>query len=231
MITPYYDKDGITIYHGDCREILPQLDKVDLVLTDPPYGIGADKAAYDAAQSRIKANGKSKAGRGWKDYGLSDWDAAIPDADLFQRIIELSDNQIIWGGNYFSEHLPPSMGWLVWDKGQREFSLADGELAWSSYQKALRIFTVPRGKALQDGKQHPTQKSLEIMNFSILYADNGAKVQTILDPFMGSGTTLVAAKMLNRKAIGIEIEEKYCKIAVERLRQQVMNFGAIEGLE
>ncbi|MDP2366061.1 MAG: DNA methyltransferase [Ignavibacteria bacterium] len=205
QVKPYFQDDAVTIYLGDCRDILPQLtEKVDLVLTDPPYGIGA---------------GREKPHNGWRDYGISDWDLQRPDRTVFSLIMAKSVNQIIWGGNYFVDYLYPSMGWLVWDKGQRNFSLADGELAWTSYSKALRIYTVSRGEALQDGKQHPTQKSLEIMHFSILYAGD-AKI--ILDPFMGSGTTLRAAKDLGRKAIGIEIEEKYCEIAAKRMSQAVL---------
>jgi DNA modification methylase len=202
---PYYQDKWVTIYLGDCREILPVLDcKVDLVLTDPPYGIGA---------------GREKPHNGWSDYGISDWDLQRPSRQTFDLIISKSANQIIWGGNYFIDYLYPTMGWLVWDKGQREFSLADGELAWTSYQKALRIYTVSRGKALQDGKQHPAQKSVEIMEFSILYSNDA---QLILDPFLGSGTTCYCAKKLNRHSVGIEIEEKYCEIAAKRCSQEVM---------
>ena len=211
LLEPYYrdNQSDIVIYCADNKTILPLIpDKsIDLVLTDPPYGIGA---------------GREKPHNGWVDYGISDWDLQSPDESIFKLLKDKSLNQIIWGGNYFTDYLYPTMGWLVWDKGQREFSLAVGGLAWTSYQKALRIYTVARGKALQDGKQHPTQKSLEIMKFSILYADNGNSVTTILDPFLGSGTTAVASKILGRKCIGIEIEEKYCKIAVERLMQSVM---------
>jgi len=219
---PYYDHNGIVIYNADCREILPELEPVDLVLCDPPYGIGADNAQNSAAEQRKKANGKSKAGRGYKDYGVTNWDSSRPPNETFAIIRASSDHQIIWGGNYFADILPATMGWLVWDKGQRGFSLADGELAWTSFQNAMRIKTVARGRALQDGKQHPTQKSLDIMVWSIEYADRHGQAQTILDPFMGSGTTLVAAKQLGRKAIGIELEEKYCEIAVKRLQQEYL---------
>ena len=211
---PYYQDDAVVIYHADCRDILPLLpDKsIDLVLTDPPYGIKMDSELH-------KKNGLY----GYKDYGDTNWDIK-PSKDIFSEMFRVSRNQIIWGGNYFIDYLYPSMGWLVWDKGQRDFSLADGELAWSSFQNALRIYSVPRSVALKDGKQHPTQKSLEIMNFSVLYADrnNGNKIETILDTFLGSGTTAFCAKKLGRKCIGIEIEEKYCEIAAKRCSQTVM---------
>jgi len=213
MLKPYYEDTHCTIYHGDCREILPELPKVDLVLTDPPYGIGIDKA--------LMAN---KGKQGYKEYGATNWDDVRPDKAVFEQMIKCSRFQIIWGGNYFADWLPPTMGWLVWNKGQRDFTLADGELAWTSFNNALRIFDVSRGDALQDGKQHPTQKSLKVIKKSIEYADRHGEAQTILDPFMGSGTTLRATKDLNRKAIGIEMEEKYCEIAVKRLAQEVMQF-------
>jgi DNA modification methylase len=207
--------EGVTLYLGDCREILPTLGKVDAVVTDPPYGIGADSAAASAAMQRIKADGKSKAGRGWKFYGESDWDRERPPPSLFHLILEASENHIIWGGNYFTDILPPTMQWLIWDKGQRDFSLADFEMAWSSRQAAARIIDYPRALALQDGKEHPTQKPVEVMKWCIQHLPGD--VASILDPFMGSGTTGVAAVKLGRKFIGIEIEPKYFDIACRRI--------------
>ena len=211
----YYKDDHCTIYHGDCREILPELPKVDLVLTDPPYGIN---------YGGLNKSEKQKTDHGWNRYHDSEWDNFRPEKKDIRLIMSKGENTIIWGGNYFADWLPPTMGWLVWNKGQRDFTLADGELAWTSFNNALRIFDVSRADALQDGKKHPTQKSLKVMKMSVEYADRHGKAQTILDPFMGSGTTLRAAKDLNRKAIGIEMEEKYCQIAAERLRQEVMQF-------
>jgi len=215
--TPYYQDEACTIYHGDCREILPLLPKVDLVLTDPPYGIdfgGQTKGHKPGAAAHDK--------HGWRDWGAPEWDQHRPAPETFGLMLKGSKHQIIWGGNYFADLLPPSMGWLVWNKVQREFTMADGELAWTSFNNALRIFDLARASALKDGKKHPTQKSLQIMGQSIAYADRHGTANTILDPFMGSGTTLRAAKDLGRKAIGIELERKYCDIAVERLRQEVL---------
>ncbi len=189
---------------GDCREILPTLGKVDAVVTDPPYGIGADEAAF-------RNNGK----RGWKCYGETAWDRSRPAQETFQSLLEASRDQIIWGGNYFADLLPPSMRWLVWDKGQRDFSLADVELAWTSQNKAARALTYSRGRAMLDGKQHPTQKPIEVMVWCLGFLPDA---ETILDPFMGSGTTGVACVKLCRKFIGIEIDEKYFDIACRRIR-------------
>lgn len=204
---------------GDCRDILPTLDKVDAVVTDPPYGIGADKAAKAAAEQRKASQAKpkgerTKAGRGWADYGETNWDDARPAPECFDLIRAAAPHAIIWGGNYFTDLLPPTMRWLVWDKGQRDFSLADGEFAWSSEQKAARIFNYPRAKALQDGKEHPTQKPIALMKWCIEFFP---KSQTILDPFMGSGTTGVAAVQMGRDFVGIEREPKYFDIACKRI--------------
>lgn len=192
-----------TLYCGDSREILPTIGEIDAVVTDPPYGIGADKAAS-------KNNGKW----GWTYYGETDWDNKRPPREIFEMMLAQSKHQIIWGGNYFTDFLPPTMQWLVWDKGQRNFSLADCEFAWSSQQKAARIFTLPRAKALQDGKVHPTQKSVELMKWCLGFVKDAT---TICDPFMGSGTTGVAAVQMGRKFVGIEREQKYFDIACERI--------------
>lgn len=127
----------------------------------------------------------------------------------------------MWGANYLTAHLPPSMGWLVWDKGQRICG-SDAELAFTSFDRALRVITLNRVAIAQDGAEHPTQKPERLMGWCIQAADKEATVGTVLDPFAGSGTTLRAAKDLGRKAIGIEIEERYCEIAARRMAQSVL---------
>lgn len=198
-LVPYYEEPGIQIFHGDCREILPHLPKVDLVLTDPPYGI------------RLAANPFRQ------KFEKSDWDNDVPDAALLADVIEMGKDAIIWGGNYFS--LPAHQRFLVWDKVQHEdFSSAMCEQAWTTLNGPAKLF---RRHVVSYTKDHPTQKPLELMHWCLGFAPDAA---TILDPFMGSGTTLRAAKDLGRQAIGIEIEEKYCEIAVKRLRQEVLPF-------
>lgn len=196
-----------TLYLGDCRDILPTLTKMDAVITDPPYGINFDKAA-------AKNEGKL----GWKFHGDTNWDVDRPPRECFDLMgerVRKGGVFIVWGGNYFTDFLPPTMQWLVWDKGQRDFSLADCEFAWSSQRRAARIFGYSRGTALQDGKEHPTQKPIALMEWCIDQAAN--KPQTILDPFMGSGTTGVACMNLGRKFVGIEREYKYFDIACRRI--------------
>lgn len=199
-------KDGQTIFNGDCREILPELPKVDLCLADPPYGIGRDG----------KPPSTSSHG-GHKGYEFLGWDGSPPDGDTFDLLISSGDHWIIWGANYFTKHIPPGSGWLLWDKGQR-IDQSDGELAATSFKQPLRVKTVNRVAIQKDGAVHPTQKPLSIIKWAMQFSDG----KTVLDPFMGSGTTLRACKDLGRRGIGIEIEEKYCEIAAERLRQGVL---------
>lgn len=191
------------LWHGDCREVLPLLRKHDLLLTDPPYGTRGN----DAESRHDAANG-------WRQYGVLDWDIERPAGLLFDLMREKGAACVVWGANYFSDLLPPSMRWLVWDKGQRDFSLADCEFAWSSEQKAARILTLSRGEALQHGKQHPTQKPTRLMAWCI---ELHQKAGSVLDPFMGSGTTGVACAQLGRKFTGIERERRYFDIACERI--------------
>lgn len=191
-----------TLYLGDCREILPTLGKVDAVVTDPPYGIGKDGQARTTG-----GNGGRKA------YEFLGWDAERPDPELFDLILASADQHVIWGGNYFADLFPPTGKWLVWDKGQR-INQSDGELAWTSRSGALRIFDKNRVALLIEGAEHPTQKPIEIMKWSILQLDAPS---TILDPFMGSGTTGVACVKLGRRFIGIEREPTYFDIACRRI--------------
>lgn len=210
---PYYQDDYCTIYNADCREILPLLEPVDLVLTDPPYGIGMNKQI-----------GKKKGEIGDK-WNSPEWDKFKPSKQTFKTIFKLSKNQIIWGGNYFG--LPATRCFLIWDKVQR-IDFADCEMAWTSFDTSARIFTFARSN-LQGfrfpERSHPTEKPIELMKWCIQQSKYFDIPLTILDPFMGSGTTLRAAKDLGRKAIGIEIEEKYCQIAVKRLQQEVFDFS------
>jgi site-specific DNA-methyltransferase (adenine-specific) len=206
-IRPYYEHAGITIYHGDCRTILPHLPKVDLVLTDPPYGIGRDG----------KPKSTSSHG-GHKGYEFMGWDQSAPDRNTFSLVLKSATDHVIWGANYFSPYLPPGPGWLLWDKGQR-IDQADGELAASSRKGPLRVTTINRVAIATDGAVHPTQKPLALMKWCLSFFPSA---ETAIDPFMGSGTTLVACKQAGIRCIGIEIEEKYCEVAARRLAQEVL---------
>lgn len=214
-MTPYYEDNFCTIYHGDCGRILQELATVDLVLTDPPYGI-KENAHRVASRTKLAKT---------TDYGDFEWDKKPANDKLIQMCRSAGKICIIWGGNYF--HLPPSRGWLVWDK-QNSGDFADCELAWTNAKTSVRIFRfmwngmIRAGEARNIKRVHPAQKPLELMQWCIGFGDD---VKTILDPFMGSGTTLRAAKNLQVTAIGIEREEKYCEIAAKRLAQEVLPLG------
>lgn len=212
MIKPYYQDDYVTLYHGDCRDILPHLEPVDLVLTDPPYGIG-----QAADKNRSRGNMAIA-----KEYGDDDWDNEPIPQDLINQLI--TQPAIIFGGNYYA--MPPSSCWLVWDKhGTGGF--ADSELAWTNLPGAVRKIDYLWNGCMRkrpEQRWHPTQKPLDVMKWCIAQADTKLKktVASLLDPFAGAGTTLRAAKDMNRKSIGIEREQKYCDVIVKRLRQEVL---------
>lgn len=210
---PYYQDDWVTIYHGDCLEVLPGLPKADLVLTDPPYGIG-ENAFRVANRGKLAQT---------TDYGSFDWDKEPASRDEINLCLSAGQKAIIWGGNYF--HLPPMRGWLVWDKQNGDNDFADCELAWTNIKTSVRIFRftwngmIRQGKARGVKRVHPAQKPEELMTWAMSFDPEG---QSVLDPFMGSGTTLRAAKDLKRKATGIEMNEKYCEIAARRMSQEVL---------
>ena len=200
---PYYQDASITIYCGDCRAILPSLEKVDLLLTDPPYGIGF------AAQPTLWQRRKGAIAVSWDDKP--------PDESLILQIVAMGETAIVWGGNYF--WLSPARCWLSWHKPDAPPSMGNVEYAWTNMDRNSRQMSRSISATNAERVGHPTQKPLSVMQWCLGFVPNA---KTILDPFMGSGTTLVAAKLEGRKAIGIEINEKYCEIAAERLRQGVL---------
>jgi hypothetical protein len=216
---PYFEFGGISIYHGDCREILPQLGRFDLLCCDPPYGIKRDKGmggqGYDGFGKCEKRNPRAYEG---------DWDAEAPSREMLAAIIGAADRSIIWGGNYFAANLPPSTKWLVWDKCQTMPSFSDAELAWTNLSgTATKMFRLNGSglMAVEQDRWHPTQKPLALMKWCLTFFP---LAKSVLDPFMGSGTTLRAAKDAGLTAVGIEREEKYCEIAAKRMAQEVMEF-------
>jgi DNA modification methylase len=192
-----------TLYCGDAREVLPTLPMHDLLCTDPPYGIGAGEMSL----------GKWRTSRMEKQ----EWDAETPPQWLMMLLLEKAAHKVIFGGNYFA--LPPSRAYLVWDKGagfkNRDF--AECEFAWCSWDGNARVLThdpLARGDYRQ--KEHPTQKPVAVMQWAIAAAPAGA---TVLDPFMGSGSTGVACALMGRAFTGIERERKYFDVACERIAQ------------
>jgi site-specific DNA-methyltransferase (adenine-specific) len=189
---------------GDCRDVLPTLGKVDAVVTDPPYGIGG-----------VLHRPGNTGGNSWaKLYadGAPSWDAE-PFVGL-EAVIAAGKDAIVWGGNYYA--LPPRRGWLLWDKIVREFSSGHAEMAWTTLDQPVRAFNYANGALASEGKEHPTQKPLPLMRWCLGFLP---AAKTILDPFMGSGTTGVAAVQMGRNFIGIEREPKYFDIACRRIEQ------------
>lgn len=216
-MNPYYDHADITIYHGDCRDILPRLPKVDLVLTDPPYGI--DLNTDTTRFSGGSAASRSRRGRGSTKPAVSGDKGAFDPSFL----TEYGSDQIIWGWNNFPDKLPAG-ACLVWikrhDAAFGSF-LSDAETAWMSKGHGVYCRRDLSNCAIAKERVHPTQKPLGLMAWCLGFFP---RTQTTLDPFMGSGSTLRAAKDSGIRAIGIEIEEKYCEIAARRLQQEVLPF-------
>jgi site-specific DNA-methyltransferase (adenine-specific) len=191
-----HKRQNSVVHLMDCIEGMKQYpDKwFDLAVVDPPFGIGAENHA-----------GNKK--NGWTQWKKKDWDKSIPTKEYFTELFRVSKEQIIWGGNYMTEFLPPKMCWLVWDKGQRDFSLADGELAWTSFDKALRIFTYARAKANQENKIHQTQKPVALYDWVF---HNYAKPDfKILDTHLGSQSSRIAAHKHGLDFTGFELDAEY----------------------
>ncbi len=187
-----------TLYLADCMEVLPTLDRVDAVITDPPYGIGASKQSL---------------GKGAKNFDrCGDWDASPPVVGCF---LEAGAAVCLWGGNYFSDQLPPTNDWLIWHKVNDGRSFSECEMAWTNFGRQVRHLS---HHWAGEEKLHPTMKPLAVMKWCIAQAGNP---QTILDPFAGSGTTGVAALEMGLKFIGIEREPKYFEIMCERIQRVV----------
>jgi len=210
-----------TFICADSEQVLRDLPTgfCGMVLTDPPYGIGAASASF--------CNGTS----GNKEmYFAGNWDSACPNAEMLKEIRRISNNQIVWGGNYFANELPPSKCWLVWDKRTGENSYADCELAWTNLPGVVRKFEHLWLGALAkdtDGRYHPTQKPVPLFVWCIVNFTKPGDL--IVDPYSGCGTLALACHKTGRRFICIEREPKYVEIAQQRyqnLISQTELFGA-----
>ena len=204
------------LIQGDCLEVMPLLDPVDAVVTDPPYGIGES-----AGKAKTRTSGLSSAlrGRDYRvDYGDKNWDDQTAD-EAVSLAIAMARHSVVFGGNYYD--LPPTSCWLVWNKLNGATDFADCELAWTNLPKAVRKLDLLWNGCLRAERhiprQHPTQKPVRVMEWRIEHLP--ARTETILDPFMGSGTTLVACAKLGRKGIGIELDPDYFDIACKRVEE------------
>jgi site-specific DNA-methyltransferase (adenine-specific) len=216
--------DKITITNEDNMALMVRFpDKYfDLAIVDPPYGIGADENAFK--------NGVNCKANGFKEHKKSNWDNAIPTKEYFDELKRVSKNQIIWGGNYFTEHLPPVMSWIIWDKMQYNFSFSHGEMAWNSFNTKLLIFKYARGNesgfapkipsGMKQGLNiHPTQKPIALYKYCLEnFANEGDK---ILDTHFGSGSIAIACHDYGFDLTACELDPEYFEKSVKRLKNHV----------
>ena len=217
------------ILNIDCMEYMAGLEDnaFDLTIVDPPYGL--DVANKFGGEER-----KSGKGAAMKTaFEKKDWDLRIPDKQYFVELMRISKNQIIWGANYMSHYLPPSMGWIVWDKNNGTTKFSDSELAFSSFNRALRIYKYTWNGMIQgdmknkESRIHPTQKPIRLYDWLLQnYATSGMR---ILDTHLGSGSSAIAAHYFGCDFVGCEIDKDYFEAAQKRFeketRQLVLNYG------
>lgn len=208
-----YKTDSLSLYNCDCMELLRQTpdNYYCLSVVDPPYGIGAGGKSFK--------NGTSKnSDGGFKD---NDWDLNRPTYAYFKELQRVSKNQVVWGGNYFADMLPAKMCWLFWDKGTGDNSYADGELAWTSYQKAVKkVFISWVGANANNGaaRIHPTEKPVKLYNWILAnYAEKGMK---ILDTHMGSGSIAIACHYAECYLTACELDQDYYREACKRIERE-----------
>jgi len=222
MSKPYYQDELVTLYHGDSLEVLPAIVGITAIVSDPPYGIN-----YRSTSSRSNS---AKA---------SNWKPIIGDGKPFSPEHMLGYPRVVlFGGNHFADKLPASPGWLIWDKlngltSKRPLGFneqADCELVWTNIDRPARLFSHRWMGMLKDSERdearlHPTQKPVALMRWVITHTTSADDL--ICDPYAGSGSTLVAAKDLGRKVVGIEMDEQYCEIIAKRCAQGVLDFGGV----
>jgi len=198
----------IELHNIDCMEYMRTCEDnaFELAIVDPPYGIN-----YDGSSETKGKHGGRKAHE-WKG-----WDKHRPAAEYWRELFRVSLHQVVWGANYFAEHLPPSMGWIFWDKGQRGLTMSDGELAFTSQNRRLEAITVNRVELLKDGTIHPTQKPVKLYEWLLMnYANEGER---ILDTHLGSGSIAIACHNLGFDLVGCELDTDYFNAAQKRLKQ------------
>lgn len=206
-------KDGISLIHGDCLQALKSYgdNYFDVAIVDPPYGIGIDGQKQSINLNNPKANRKA--------HDFKGWDNEIPTAEYFAELERVSKNQIIWGANYFVEHLHKgTKGWVVWYKGQEGLTMSDAELAYSSFDCATRVVKINRVELLKDGTIHPTQKPIKLYKWLLENYTN--ENDLILDTHLGSGSIAIACHQMKRKLIGYEIDADYYGKACKRFEEQ-----------
>ena len=200
-----------TLFNCDCNDLMAHVPEkhFELSCVDPPYGVGMD-------------GNKNWSG---SKHAVKNWDSRAPSSEYFLELRRVSNNQIVWGANHFISNIPfDSSCWIIWDKKNDGFSFADAELAWTSFQTAVRFFRFHRGEQT-DMRIHPTQKPVKLYEWLLTnYAKQGDK---ILDTHLGSGSHAIACNNLGFEFVGMELDEDYYKTAVERVKkanQQIRMF-------
>ena len=197
------------VYNQDCLEAMRQMpDKAfDLAIVDPPYGLNITKI-WGSAEN------------GYRQWDKKEWDKMPPPSEYFAELRRVSRNQIVWGANHFIEAFASnSAGWVIWDKGQRDFTLADGEMAWTSFDRAMRIFNYSRAKMQQENRIHINQKPVALYKWLLTnYAKQG---DTILDTHLGSGSSRIAAYDLGFDFTGYELDKDYFEAQEQRFANHI----------
>jgi site-specific DNA-methyltransferase (adenine-specific) len=203
---------NIRMYNEDSLQALRAMQdkQFDLAIVDPPYGINRGGQV-----ETFTKNPKHKR----KEYKQKDWDLNRPDAEYWEQLFRVSKNQIVWGANYFTGFLPPSMGWVFWDKGQ-DLSMSDGELAYTSFERALRRVTINRGEIMKDRAIHPTQKPVKLYKW--LLKNYATPNDTILDTHLGSASIAIACYDMGFDLTGYEIDKEYYSKACKRIETHKM---------
>jgi hypothetical protein len=214
-VTPYYADDAVTLWHGDCREVPVT---AGAIVTDPPYGMSYQHGARRGGYA-LGHDGKKIVG---------DFEPFDPRHLLAMRV-----PTILWGGNHFADRLPASRGWLIWDKrdGRPSNDQSDAEMAWTNILTVARVHSrywsgnVRTGREQREGRLHVNQKPVALMAWCLELLPD--RTVTVLDPYAGSGSTLVAAREMGIKSIGVEIDEANCEVIAKRLDQGVLDFGEV----
>jgi len=202
----------IRITNEDNMELMKRYpdNYFDLAIVDPPYGLG-----IDGQKKSINKNHKHNR----KEHTQKNWDAAIPNETYFKELKRVSKNQIIWGGNYFTEHLKPTKAWVFWYKGQRDLTMSDGEMAWTSFDTVTRQFELNRAALITQNTFHPTEKPYKLYKWLLdKYAKEGDK---ILDTHLGSGSISVACHDYGFDLTACELDTEYYNKAIERIKNHV----------
>lgn len=216
-LAPYYADEYVTLYHGDCREILPSLGRFDAMVSDPPYGM----------------NYKHGARKGGVKWGM-DGQSIKGDDKPFDpsHLFGIAERMILWGGNHFASRLPDSKGWLLWQKRDPdEKDQSEVEMAWTNFLTTVRVFrrqwdgNVRGGREQAEGRFHVNQKPIALMQWCLGFLPPMKGEVWVVDPYAGSGATLIAAKELGIKAVGIELDAGHCATIATRCSQNVLDLG------